>query len=60
MAKCRINVSFVSNFTAEEKWGDTPNSGINPAKGNWKKEWMVTPPAFKAAIPVGATITAFL
>jgi len=28
--------------------------GINDPKGNWKREWSVTPPAFIAAIPVGA------
>ena len=32
-------------------------SGMKGANGSWKKEWMVTPPALMAAIPVGATMT---
>jgi hypothetical protein len=34
--------------------------GTKPPSGNWKKEWMVTPPALIAAIPVGATTLIFL
>ena len=30
-------------------------SGMKGANGSWKKEWMVTPPALIAAIPVGAS-----
>ena len=29
--------------------------GTKGAKGSWKKEWMVMPPALMAATPVGAT-----
>ena len=35
-------------------------SGIKAWKGSWNKEWMVTPCALSAAIPVGATTTVFL
>ena len=31
--------------------------GMNGCRGNWKNEWMVTPPALMAAMPVGATTT---
>ena len=30
---------------------------MNGAKESWKKEWMVTPSALMAAMPVGATTT---
>jgi hypothetical protein len=33
-------------------WESTPKAGINPPNGNWNIEWIVTPPAFNAAIPV--------
>jgi len=35
-------------------------SGIKPPNGNWNIEWIVTPLALSAAIPVGATTTVFL
>ena len=40
--------------------GGVVNDGRKEAKGNWNKEWIVTPLAFRAAMPVGATTTVFL
>ena len=31
--------------------------GMKGCSGSWKNEWIVTPPAFMAAMPVGATTT---
>jgi hypothetical protein len=56
--KCLRKVALVSNLVLSENWGDEL-SGINPQTAI--ETWVnVTPPAFKAAIPVGATTTVFL
>ena len=40
--------SFVTNETSAP-------SGMYGVNGSWKNEWIVTPPALRAATPVGAT-----
>jgi len=45
--------SRLNRIPCDFSFADPP--GTHGPKGIWKKEWIVTPPAFMAATPVGAT-----